>query len=425
MKIAVVGTGIAGNVAAYHLSKQHEVTVFEADGRIGGHTNTIGVNLAGRQYAVDTGFIVFNELTYPNFIELLDDLGVESQASDMGFSMRNENNGLEYKGSTLNSLFAQRRNLFRPSFYRMIRDVLRFEREAPEVLEPGSAPISLGEFLKTRNYSSEFIEHYIIPMGAAIWSAQPGGMQNMPAAFFVRFFCNHGLLSVNDRPVWRVVKGGSNRYVEKLVEGHRDQIHLNAPVQSVRRHATHVELKIRGAEPQYFDQVFLACHSDQALKMLADPSETESEVLGSIKYQSNEAVLHTDTSLMPRRKRAWAAWNYHVLAEQQERVVLTYNMNILQGLDAPEQFSVTLNNSEGIDPDRVLETIQYSHPVFTSEAIAAQSRQEEINGSDRTYYCGAYWRYGFHEDGVLSALNALEHFSHRTSYEQRDLRRVG
>ncbi len=425
MKIAIVGTGIAGNVAAYHLRNEHEISVFEADSRIGGHTNTIDVDLAGRQYAVDTGFIVFNDRTYPNFIELLDDLGVASQASDMSFSMRNENNGLEYKGSTLNTMFAQRRNLLRPPFFRMIRDVLRFEREAPEVLEYGAAPISLGEFLKTRNYSAEFIEQYIIPMGAAIWSTQPVGMLAIPAAFFVRFFKNHGLLGVTDRPTWRVIKGGSNRYVEKLVEGHRDQIHLNSPVQSIRRHATHVELKIKDAAPQNFDQVFLACHSDQALQMLGDPSEAETEVLGAIKYQTNEAILHTDTSLMPRRKLAWAAWNYHVLAEQRGRVALTYNMNILQGLDAPEQFCVTLNNSDNINPDRVLETIQYSHPVFTEQAVAAQTRQREINGSNRTYYCGAYWRNGFHEDGVLSALNALEHFTERAVHEKCNLQRVG
>jgi len=425
MKIAIVGTGIAGNVAAYHLGREHEISVFEADSRIGGHTNTIDVTLAGQNYAVDTGFIVFNDWTYPNFIELLDTLGVASQASDMSFSMRNEKNGLEYKGSTLNTLFAQRRNLLRPSFYRMIRDVLRFEREAPKVLEQGASPVSLGEFLKTGNYSSEFIEHYIIPMGAAIWSAQPAGMLEMPAMFFVRFFINHGLLSVSDRPTWRVIEGGSNRYVEKLVEAHRDRIHLNAPVQSIRRHATHVELKVKDTEPQKFDHVFLACHSDQALRMLKDPSTTEREVLGAIKYQSNEAVLHTDTSLMPRTRLAWAAWNYHILAEQRDRVALTYNMNILQGLDAPEQFCVTLNNSDRINPDRVIETIEYSHPVFTQQATSAQSRHQEINGSNRTFYCGAYWRYGFHEDGVLSALVALEHFREGLINEERNFRRVG
>jgi predicted NAD/FAD-binding protein len=421
MKIAVVGTGIAGNVAAYHLSRNHDISVFEADNRIGGHTNTVGVNLAGRDYAVDTGFIVFNEHTYPNFVELLDDLGVASQDSDMSFSMRNENNGLEYKGSSLNTLFAQRRNLLRPAFFRMIRDVLRFQREAPEVLEPHAAPISLGELLTRGRYCSEFIDHYIIPMGAAIWSAEPGSMRHMPAAFFVRFFKNHGLLNVADRPTWRVIKGGSQRYVEKLVAGHRDRIHLDSPVQSIRRHPNHVEVKVRGSDPQNFDQVFMACHSDQALQMLVDPSVAEREVLGAIKYQSNEAVLHTDMRLMPRKKLAWAAWNYHVLAEQRETVALTYNMNILQGLDAPEQLCVTLNNSDRIDPNRVLETTRYSHPVFTEQAVAAQARQQEINGANRTYYCGAYWRYGFHEDGVLSALNALEHYFERSRYEKRNL----
>ncbi len=425
MKIAIVGTGIAGNVAAYHLNREHDVTVFEADNRIGGHTNTIDVSLAGRQYAVDTGFIVFNDWTYPNFIALLKELGVASQVSDMSFSLRNDNASLEYKGSTLNTLFAQRRNLFRPGFYRMIRDVLRFEKEAPSVLEPALSQISLGDFLESGKYSSEFIEHYIVPMGAAIWSSKPEGMRDVPAAFFVRFFKNHGLLSVNDRPVWRVIKGGSARYVEKLFEGHRDRIHLNSPVEQVRRFPTHVEVKVKGSEPQEFDQVFLACHSDQALRMLADPSDEETEVLGAIRYQPNQAVLHTDTSMMPKRKLAWAAWNYHVPSGPEKRVTLSYNMNILQGLDAPEQFCVTLNNRDAIKPDRILNTIDYTHPIFDQKAVNAQARHEELNGPRRTYYCGAYWRYGFHEDGVLSALTAIGHFKKRSLYEECNLRRVG
>lgn len=424
MKIAVVGTGIAGNVAAYHLNRDHEVTVFEADNRIGGHTNTVDIDLEGRRYAIDTGFIVFNNRTYPNFIKLLAELGVESKDSDMGFSMRDEKTGLEYKGSTLNTLFAQRLNLVRPSFYRMIKDVLRFEREAPEVLTEANANITLGEFLDSRHYTTEFIEHYIIPMGSAIWSAQPAVMRQMPAKFFVRFFVNHGLLSVDNRPTWRVIKGGSNRYVEKLVAGHRDRIYLNTPVQGISRIANGVEIRVRNSDPLHFDQVFLACHSDQALRMLTDPTGPEKEVLGAIHYQSNEAVLHTDTSLMPRRKLAWAAWNYHVLAEEKHRVALTYNMNILQGIDAHAQFCVTLNNSDKIDPKRVLKTIQYSHPVFTEQAVAAQSRHREINGANHTYYCGAYWRYGFHEDGVLSALKALKHFADRSRHEECNFQRV-
>ena len=413
MKIAIIGTGIAGNVAAYRLSRDHDITVYEADSRIGGHTHTVDVVAGSQRWAVDTGFIVFNDVTYPNFIALLDELGVESQPSDMSFSVSNRNSGLEYNGASLNALFAQRSNLLRPSFYRMLMDILRFNREAPALLDDPAGSILLGDYLDANGYSREFVEHYIVPMGAAIWSATPEGMRGVPAAFFVRFFHNHGLLSVNDRPTWRVIKGGSRRYVEKLVAGHRDRIRLNAPVEWIRRHPEFIHVKARGAEPERYDRVFLACHSDQALRLLADPTPQEREVLGAIDYQHNEAVLHTDASLMPRRRRAWAAWNYHVPrgAENREgKVMLTYNMNILQSLDAPEQFCVTLNNSQAIDPGKVIQTIDYSHPIFTERALAAQQRQREINGARRTYFCGAYWRYGFHEDGVVSALSALGHF---------------
>jgi predicted NAD/FAD-binding protein len=413
MKIAIIGTGIAGNVAAYHLAKKHDITVYEADDRIGGHTNTVDVLAGGRRWAVDTGFIVFNDVTYPNFIALLDELGVESQPSDMSFSVSNRRNGLEYNGASLNALFAQRSNLLRPSFYRMLLDILRFNREAPTLLEGTAATVTLGDYLDANGYSREFVEHYIVPMGAAIWSATPEGMRRMPAAFFVRFFHNHGLLSVNDRPAWRVIKGGSRRYVEKLVAGHRDRIRLNAAVQWIRRHPEYIEVKAVGADPERFDRVFLACHSDQALRLLADPTPQERDVLGAIQYQMNEAVLHTDTALMPRRRRAWAAWNYHVPREAENpegKVMLTYNMNILQSLDAPVEFCVTLNNSRAIDSRKVIQTFEYAHPIFTERAVAAQRRHREIDGARRTYFCGAYWRYGFHEDGVLSALQALAHF---------------
>ena len=414
MKIAVIGTGIAGNVAAHHLIRDHDVTVFEADNRIGGHTNTARVKRGEREYAIDTGFIVFNERTYPNFIRLLDELDVAWQDSDMGFSVQHEKTGLEYSGSSINSLFAQRRNIFRPSFYRMIREILRFNREAPGLLEETPAPqISLHDYLAKEKYSSEFVDHFIIPMGAAIWSAKPDVMGKMPAVFFIRFFQNHGLLSVNDRPVWRVIKGGSNRYVEKLVAGHRDRIRLNAPVEYIRRSPEHVEVKVSGQDTERFDQVFLACHGDQALKLLADPNPSEAQVLGSFHYQPNEAILHTDESLMPRRRRAWAAWNYHIPAYSQERVAVTYNMNILQSIEAPETFCVTLNHELGIRADKIIERIQYRHPVFTPESIEAQARHAEINGANRSYFCGAYWRNGFHEDGVTSALAALEHFRDR------------
>jgi predicted NAD/FAD-binding protein len=434
MKIAVIGTGIAGNVAAYRLAGDHEITVFEADRRIGGHTNTVDVLAAGQRWAVDTGFIVFNDRTYPNFIALLDELGVESQASDMSFSVRSERDGLEYNGASLNALFAQRSNLLRPSFYRMLLDILRFNREAPALLDDPGDTISLGDYLDQNGYSSKFVDHYIVPMGAAIWSATPGGMRAVPAAFFVRFFHNHGLLSVNDRPTWRVIRGGSRNYLDKLVAGHRDRIRLDTPVEWVRRYAEHIEVKAKGAPVERFDRVFFACHSDQALKLLADPTPAEQEVLGAIKYQENEAVLHTDHSLMPERRLAWAAWNYHIPKGESDpdgKVALTYNMNILQSLEAPVEFCVTLNYTHAIDPDKIIQTISYSHPVFTEAAVAAQKRHREVNGAHRTYFCGAYWRYGFHEDGVVSALSALEHFredeagSGDNIDEQRYLLRAG
>ena len=413
-KIAVVGTGIAGSLAAHRLSKHHQVTVFEADNRVGGHTNTVDVSIGDRQWAVDTGFIVFNDWTYPHFIDLLDELGVDSQASDMSFSVRCERTGLEYNGASLNALFAQRSNLLRPRFYRMLREILRFNREAPAILDAPGDSISLGEYLDQNHYSTQFIEHYIVPMGAAIWSATPGGMERIPARFFVQFFTNHGLLNVKNRPTWRVIRGGSRTYMDKLVAGHRDRIRLNCAVQSIRRFPDHVEIKAGNAPPEKFDQVFLACHSDQALAMLADPTPREQSVLGAIRYQRNEAILHTDASLMPKRRLAWAAWNYHVPAEKtwpEDRVALTYNMNILQGLQAPVDFCVTLNYRQAIDPAKIIQSIEYMHPIFTEKAVNAQQHQRTINGASRTYYCGAYWRNGFHEDGVVSTMNALAHFN--------------
>ena len=433
MKIAIIGTGIAGNYAAYRLAPHHDITVFESKGRIGGHTNTVTVREPGRKLAIDTGFIVFNDATYPNFIALLDELGVASQPSDMGFSVSEAGGGIEYNGSSLNSLFAQRSNLFKPSFYRMLADILRFNREAPAVLESDGPELTLGEFLDRNGYTRNFANHYIVPMGSAIWSATAERMRNMPVKFFVRFFQNHGLLSVNDRPQWRVIQGGSARYVEKLVARHRHRIRLDTPVQQIRRRPDHVEVKAEGCEAERFDHVFFACHSDQALAMLADPTPVEQEVLGAIGYQRNEAVLHTDTSLMPQRRRAWAAWNYHLPepgAGADGRVTLTYNMNILQSLQASRDYCVTLNSTQSIDPEKILQVIQYSHPVFTERAVAAQKRHREVNGL-RSYFCGAYWRYGFHEDGVVSAIEALRHFEQDIQgdryegVEERNLLRAG
>jgi len=425
VKIAIVGTGIAGNVAAWKLAQDHDITVFEADHRIGGHTNTVDVSLGGRTWAVDTGFIVFNDWTYPHFIDLLETLGVRWQDSDMSFSVKHERTGLEYNGTSLNALFAQRSNLFRPSFLGMIRDILRFHREAPALLESGAPDCALGDWLERNGYGRAFTEHYVIPMGSAIWSATQQRLREMPAKFFVRFFKNHGMLSVDERPVWRVIEGGSRNYVERLVAGHRDRIHTGSPVEAIRRFPDHVSVKVRGQEPQRFDHVFLACHSDQALALLEDPSEAEAAVLGAIAYQDNEAVLHTDASVLPRRRLAWAAWNYHLLERPERPAAVTYNMNMLQGLDAPETFCVTLNHTGAIDPARIIDTYHYSHPVFTPAAVAAQARHREVNQGRRTSYCGAYWRNGFHEDGVVSALAALEHFAEDRTHAQRSFQRAG
>jgi predicted NAD/FAD-binding protein len=409
MKVAIIGAGIAGNVAAHRLHRAHEITVFEAAAHAGGHSDTHEVEVAGRSLAVDTGFIVYNERTYPRFTALLRELGVATQESRMSFSVRDEASGIEYNGTSLNALFAQRRNLLRPAFLGMVRDILRFNREAPCLLHAPGGELPLAELLDRGRYGRAFREHYILPMGAAIWSTDPGRMLGFPARFFVRFLHHHGMLTVNDRPVWRTVTGGSARYVERLTAPFRQRIRLATPVERIRRLPGGAIVKARGLEAERFDAVFLACHSDQALALLADASDAEREVLAAIPYQRNEAVLHTDARLLPRRRLAHAAWNYHRLPGGGP-VALTYHMNILQRLESPEPLLVTLNRSDAIDPARVLKRMVYHHPLFTPISVAAQARQRELNGARRTYFCGAWWRNGFHEDGVASAEAAVAHF---------------
>ena len=409
-------------MVAHRLHADHDITVFEAAAHIGGHTHTHTVEFDGERHEIDTGFIVYNDWTYPNFIALLTELGVESQPSAMSFSVRNEASGLEYNGTTLNTLFAQRRNLLRPSFHRMIRDILRFNREAPALLAAMNE-LPLGEYLAAGRYSPQFTNDYLIPMGAAIWSTDPARMLAFPARYFVQFFHNHGMLSVDQRPQWHAICGGSARYVEKLVAPFRQRIRLNCPIESVRRLPDGVLVKPRGADTERYDQVFFASHSDQALALLTDATALEKSILGAIPYQANEAVLHTDTSLLPRARRAWAAWNYHVVNTTEGGATLTYNMNILQTLRSRHTFCVTLNHSAHIAPGKIIQRITYHHPLYTPAGVAAQARQHEINGVNRSYFCGAYWRYGFHEDGVVSALNALKHFEQAT-HAQRHLSRV-
>jgi predicted NAD/FAD-binding protein len=409
LKIAIIGSGIAGNTIAYHLNKQHDVTVFEAESHIGGHTHTHHIKHEGAEYNVDTGFIVFNDRTYPNFIALLDELKVAWQPSEMSFSVQCEKTGLEYNGTNLNSLFAQRRNLFKPSFHQMIRDILRFNKTSLELLADGNE-IKLGDYLRLGHYSQQFIDHYIIPMGSAIWSTEARQMLDFPARFFVRFFHHHGMLTVNNRPQWRTITNGSASYVNALTESFKDKIRLNTPVESVRRLAASVRVKPLHGEEEKFDYVFFACHSDQALKLLSDKKTNEIEILSAIPYQQNTIFLHHDVSLMPKRKLAWAAWNYHVTNPHAKQVAVTYNMNILQNLQSKEPLLVTLNHTKLINPAKVIKRLKYMHPIYTLAGAAAQARHAEISGKNRTGFAGAYWRNGFHEDGVVSALEAIKHF---------------
>ncbi|PTU75680.1 NAD(P)/FAD-dependent oxidoreductase [Pseudomonas mangrovi] len=405
MKIAIIGSGISGLTSAYLLARQHEVSVFEAADWIGGHTHTVKVSRGERDYALDTGFIVFNDWTYPNFIRLLGELGVDYQPTEMSFSVNDPASGLEYNGNNLNSLFAQRRNLLSPGFWGMLRDILRFNREALDDLQHGriAADTTLGRYLTLGGYGTRFIDHYIVPMGAAIWSMSLADMLDFPLQFFVRFFKNHGLLSISNRPQWYVVKGGSSAYIEPLTRSFAGAIRLNCPVQRVERDADGVTLHST-AGSERFDKVVFACHSDQALAMLATPSRPEQEILGALRYADNEVVLHCDTTLLPRRRLAWASWNYRLGGPRQQPAAVTYDMNILQGLDAPETFCVSLNQSDAIDPAKVIDRFTYAHPQFSLPGLKAQARVDELQGPQHSYFCGAYWANGFHEDGVVSGL---------------------
>jgi predicted NAD/FAD-binding protein len=410
MRIAVVGTGVSGLVCAYLLQRDHDLVVYEAEGRIGGHVHTVPVELGGRRYAVDTGFIVFNRRTYPAFCRLLERLEVASQPTEMSFSVQCERTGLEYNGGSLGGLLAQPSNLLRPGFRRMLRDVPRFYRDASRLLERPDPKPTLSDMLAAGRYSKEFVELHLLPMGAAIWSSDLERMRDFPALTFARFFHNHGLLQLRDRPVWRVVRGGSERYVDALCAGFRRRIRTGTAVRSLRRRGGGVELWTARGGPERFDEVIVATHSDQALRLLAEPTDAERAVLGAIRTQPNEAVLHTDASLLPERPRARASWNVLVPREPQRRVAVTYSMNRLQGLEAPVELCVTLNRDEAVRPERVIRRIRYAHPVFDARAVEAQGHRSAICGVEGLHFCGAWWGYGFHEDGVASALEVTRRF---------------
>ncbi|MCA9042434.1 MAG: FAD-dependent oxidoreductase [Planctomycetaceae bacterium] len=405
MKIAIIGSGISGLVTAFRLQGEHDITLFEANDYVGGHTNTRTIFHRGREYAIDTGFIVFNDRTYPNFINLLNELGVQSKPTSMSFSVRNDQTGLEYNGTSVNGLFAQRKNLLRPHYYRFLKEILRFNADGTQLAsEPEEGDLTVEQFLRERNYSRYFAEHYLLPMGAAIWSCPPETFAQFPMQFIAQFYHHHGLLSIKDRPTWRVIEGGSHEYVRRLTASFTDRIKLRTPVESVQRFSEFVRLHFKDGHSLDFDEVIFACHSDQALALLADADDLERSLLKQFPYSRNTAVLHTDTSLLPRLKRAWASWNYHLRESQSRQATVTYNMKMLQHLESEDVFCVTLNETELIDPDKILYRIQYSHPIYTTSRAAAQRRHSEVIRRNRTSFCGAYWGNGFHEDGVNSAL---------------------
>lgn len=409
MKIAIIGSGISGNTLAYHLNSNHQITLFESNSRVGGHSHTHKIEIFNQKLNVDTGFIVFNKKTYPHFINLLHELKVPYENSAMSFSVKDSQKDFEYNGTNLNALFAQRKNLISPTFYKMIKEILRFNKNSTLLLKDNEE-ISLGEYLDREAYSDFFKKYYILPMGSAIWSSDVKTMMTFPAKFFVRFFDNHGMLNINDRPQWLTITGGSINYVKKLISPFEKKIKLNSQIKSVERKNDHVAIQFHD-RTERFDWVFFACHSDEALKLIKSPTQDEKNVLKAIPYTDNEVILHFDERFMPRRKLAWAAWNYHVTEDSSSPVSLTYNMNILQNLKTNVPVLVTLNPQEKIDKHKIIKKLSYAHPQYSLKSIEAQSKHHLISGVNRTSFAGAYWGNGFHEDGVKSAIDAIEQFN--------------
>lgn len=409
MKLAIVGGGISGLTCGWLLHGQHDLAVFETERLPGGHSNTVEFELDGERHRIDTGFIVYNDRTYPNFMELLRRLDVEGAPTEMSFAVRCDRTGTEYSGTNLNGVFAQRRNLLRPGFLRMVLDILRFNREGTSDADFVDPTETVGSYLSRRGYGRGFMDHYLLPMGAAIWSCPRGTFAEFPIRFILEFYRNHGLLSLSNRPQWYTIPGGSRRYVNRLTEPFRERIRTESPVRSVRRDAAGVSIFTDAGEER-FDEVIFACHSDQALGLLQDPSDLEQRVLGGFPWEMNEAVLHYDENVLPRTRRAWSAWNYRIGLEAETRATITYNMNILQHIRSSRTFSVTLNDTGLIDPGKVISRHRYSHPVFTTSRAALQSEHPRMIRANRTSYCGAWWANGFHEDGVCSALAVCRRF---------------
>lgn len=406
-RIAVIGAGVSGLTAAHRLASTHEVSVFESEPRLGGHSSTIFVETDSGAQPIDTGFIVFNDRNYPNFNELLDEIGAEHVPSSMSFSVSDESGDFEYAGSSPNALYATRSNIVNPRFHRMIGELVRFNREAKRFVRSGANDdISLREYLAVGGYSEFFVERLIVPQVSAVWSADPAQLYEFPARIVFQFFDNHGILELTGRPQWRTIKGGSTEYVKKLTAAFDDGIHTGVAAEAVRRGENGVAIKLSNGAEAVFDEVVIATHSDQALELLVDPTEAERGILGAIPYVDNDVVLHTDTTLLPRRRAARSSWNFHLLDQPRDRTTVTYWMNNLQPIPGDVDYCVTLNLSDKIDPSEVICEQNFSHPVFTAAGLEAQQRHHEISGVNRTHYCGAYWRWGFHEDGVWSGIRA-------------------
>ena len=409
MKIAIIGSGISGNTLAYYLNPHHQIALFESNDRIGGHSHTHHIDVFNQKVSVDTGFIVFNKKTYPNFLKLLHELKVPYENSAMSFSVKDSQKDFEYNGTNLNALFAQRKNFINPSFYKMIREILRFNKSSI-ILLSGDEEISLGDYLKREGYSDFFKKYYILPMGSAIWSSNIKTMMQFPAKFFIQFFNNHGMLNINDRPQWLTISGGSINYVDKMIKPFRKKIKLNQNIKYVERKKDHIAIHHKD-RVEKFDWVFFACHSDEALKLIKSPSFHEKNILKAIPYTDNEVILHYDDHFMPKRKLAWAAWNYHIDDNANSSASLTYNMNILQNLKTEVPLLVTLNPLQKINKKKIIKTLSYAHPQYSLRSIEAQSKYHLISGVNRTSFAGAYWGNGFHEDGVKSALDAIQQFN--------------
>lgn len=407
MRIAVVGSGISGLACAHRLGERHDVALFEAEPRLGGHAHTVDVEVAGRLHAVDTGFIVYNETTYPELTRLFDALAVPTRPAEMSFGLSNAASGLEWSSRGLRGLFATPERALRRPFLRMVGEILRFAREAPALLEAEDGKTTLRELVRARDYSDAFRDDYLAPMGAAIWSAGTEALLDMPAASFVRFFHNHGLLGRGGGIQWRTVVGGSRTYVDALARRVRGRIALATPVLGVRPEPQGVAVRL-ATGTEIFDRVVFAVHADAALALLEAPTQDQRRILGAIRFSRNETVLHTDTSLLPRRPAARASWNSLVSGTSHERVVVTYDLSRLQSIRSAEPLLVTLNGSERIDPARVLGRYDYAHPVLDGPAIDAQREHGRIDGVGGLHYCGAWWRWGFHEDGLASALRVVD-----------------